>query len=168
MRRDSHRPQVLAFVRDRIEQTGFAPSCREIGDGLGISGVASWRHVQALIAEGKLTAPARGKFGLPDPVGLESVGTDRLRAELARRGVTMDALQEPRQDRGRPCAANGCGRLVERGKLMCRDHWFRLPTAYRRDILEAFSARQPRAYQDAVERARDHLGGFTTVVSRVD
>jgi hypothetical protein len=167
MSRNSRRQQVHDFFRDRIETTGAAPTYREAGDAARMSAVAAWKHVQALVAEGKLVRRGR-TIDLPGRADLSGVGTEQLRAELARRGVTLDALEQPKvpMDEGRPCAANGCSNRVRRGHLMCRDHWMALPGGYRDDIFRAFRARQAQAYQTAVEAARDYLGGFTRVVER--
>jgi hypothetical protein len=170
MRADSHRPQVLAAFRTHFEKYGRSPTCRQLGLDVGISAVAAWKNVQALIYDRKLLKNADGSVSLADwPADLSTVPTGKLRGELARRGVTLDALKEPKLlwDEGRPCAANHCPERVRRGHLMCRDHWLSLPIGYRRDILTAWGARQVQAYQEAVERARDYHGGFTRVVERV-
>lgn len=170
MRAHSHRPQVLAFYRDRIEATGNAPSGPEAAQEIGISNVAVWKHVQGLLHEGKLVRRKDGSIDLPGRFDLSAVPSAQLRAELARRGVTMDALEQPRlmMDEGRPCAANGCFTRVRRGHLMCWEHWTALPQRLRDDILRAFRARDTEAYQEAVEAARDHLGGFTRIAERVE
>jgi hypothetical protein len=81
----------------------------------------------------------------------------------------MEALDAPslRWDEGRPCAANHCQERVRRGMLMCREHWFKLPAKYRSDIMNAWSGRHVQAYQEAVEAARNFLGGYTRVAERV-
>jgi hypothetical protein len=81
----------------------------------------------------------------------------------------MDALERPKllPNEGRACAANFCTERVRRGMLMCREHWFQLPQYMRSAILNAWSARHMQAYGEAVEAARDYLGGFTRVVERV-
>jgi hypothetical protein len=160
-----------------VERTGFSPTCRELGDAVGMSAVGAWKHLQALVAGGTLVkapkAPRKRASGvavtLPERANLAVVPTEQLRGELARRGVTLDALAqpEPLMDEGRCCAANFCRDRVGRGMLMCRSHWFRLPIQMRRAITNAWGARQMRAYQEAVEAARDFLGGFTRVVERV-
>lgn len=168
MRKDSRRLAVLDWVRPRLE-AGIRPTYREIGDGVGMSSVGAWKHVQALIGERKLVKQPNGGFTLPDDSDLSVIPTETLRGELARRGVIMDALvQSPgRFDRGRPCAANGCRNRVNRGMLMCRQHWFELPPKYRSDLMNAWAGRQTQAFEQALEAARDLLGGYTRVVERV-
>lgn len=168
MRRGSRRYAVLDAARTRLE-AGIKPTFSDLGKATGMSAPGAWKHVQKLIGERKLVATMNG-FDLPDRTDLRHVATDCLRGELARRGVTLDALAqpEPLMNEGRACAANMCARRVGRGMLMCREHWFELPIKFRRAITGAWAARQVQAYQDAVEAARDYLGGFTRVVERVE
>lgn len=168
MRKDSRRLAVLDWVRPRLE-AGIRPTYREIGDGVGMSSVGAWKHVQALIGDRKLVKQPRGGFDLPDEGDLSAIPTETLRGELERRGALMDQLAQPagRFDRGRPCAANGCRYRVNRGMLMCRQHWFELPPAYRSDLMNAWAGRQTQAFEEALERARNFLGGYTRVVERV-
>jgi SOS-response transcriptional repressor LexA len=168
MRKDSRRPQVLDAFRAHVEASGRAPTFRELGDAVGISSVAAWKNVQALIYEGKLERTARGA-ALPNHHDVSNVPTDDLRGELARRGFTMDALETPTPlfGDGQPCAANHCRSRVKRGQLMCRQHWFQLPPAYRSDIMNAWAARHVQAFQEALEAARNYLGGYTNVAERV-
>ena len=170
MKQGVTRRKVGAFVRDYFDRFDEQPTCREIGDALGISAVAAWKHIQTLVGERKLIRLGGGMIALPDDDGsLSVVRTSDLKAELARRGETLSALDQPKMpmDEGRPCAANFCQERVGRGKLFCREHWFRLPPKMRSAIMNAWGARHVQDYQEAVEAARDHLGGFTRVVERV-
>jgi hypothetical protein len=168
MRKGSRREKVMEAARTRLE-AGIRPTFRDLGDATGMSAVGAWKHVQKLIGEGRLRVGPEG-IELPDLKDLRSIATDRLRGELARRGVTLDALEEPKPlwNSGRSCAANHCMERVRRGQLMCRRHWFQLPRDLRSAIMDSWSARHMQAYQEAVEAARDHLGGFTRVVERVE
>lgn len=171
MKRESRRQQILDAFRTHVETFGGAPTCRELGESVGMSAPGAWNHLQALIREGTLMRLANGKVMLPGRVDLSPIPTERLRGELARRGVTMDALDAPAipmRSKGRYCAADGCGERVTPGKLMCRRHWFQLPRDMRAAILSAWSARRAEPYQEAVEAARNYLGGFTRVVERVE
>jgi hypothetical protein len=73
--------------------------------------------VQALIGERKLVAPRTAASILPDRIDLTGIPTEQLRGELARRGVTLDALDGRRcsWNEGRACAANHCYDRVGRG-----------------------------------------------------
>ena len=161
--------QVVDLLRERIETTGSGPRYSDVGAAIGISAVAAWKHAQRAVAEGLFVKLPNGQLRLPGAIDLAGVPSGRLRGELARRGVTFDALEEPKllPNEGRPCAAIFCEERVERGKLFCRHHWFQLPQRMRSAILNAWSARQMQAYGDALEAARDYLGGFTRVVDRV-
>jgi hypothetical protein len=163
--------EVFAYIRDHIENTGRAPVLQAIADRFGFSKPRASIIVSEIVEQGALNRVHPGTHGLrlPGQFDLSPVATELLRAELARRGVTFDALEEPRllRNEGRPCAANHCFERVKPGRLMCRDHWFQLPEAYRRDILRAWGARQMQAYQEALERARDFLGGYNSVVERM-
>lgn len=173
MRAAERREQIYAFMRDRFEAHGPMPASRELGRRFGISNVAAWKHVKALVEEGRLLDAGKGQVTFPDadpPIDLRAVRTSTLRAELARRGVTFEALQAPRLPlgEGRACAANQCHNRVQRGHLMCREHWWKLEPRMRTAILRAYNSRDSQGYSDAVETARDFLGGFTHVVERCE
>lgn len=160
--------QALAFVRDQLEQFGVAPTIDELARHLGGQAHSARSIVEALIRQKRLIRTRAGQRNLAivGLVDLTSVGTDAMRAELARRGVTMDALDQPKATQGRACAAHGCVSLVQPGNLMCRPHWFAVPQPIRTAILNAHRARHLQAYGEAVEAARDHLGGFERVMER--
>ena len=153
--------KTLDFVRDRIERAGFAPTQCEIAEAIGTSRPTAMQHVHQLAQLGLLRRQPHRHRGLDlaDRPDLRAVGTDALRAELARRGKTMDALSDrtPRSWGGRPCAADCCEDRVGRGHLFCRDHWFAIPEDLRGAILNAFGAKDERGYGDAVAEARDFL-----------
>jgi biotin operon repressor len=114
MRSDSHRPQVLDAFRTLSERHRRPPTFQQLGDAVGISAVAAWKNVQALVHDGKIYKIG-SRYELAEDSGtLVLLSTDALRAELARRGVTMDALERAQAavDEGRPCAANGCRERV--------------------------------------------------------
>ncbi|MDE0880529.1 MAG: hypothetical protein OSB00_17995, partial [Sphingomonas bacterium] len=100
--------------------------------------------------------------GEPD---LRRASLDAIKAELARRGETLDALcrEEPRAYGRMPsCRVDSCGVAVERGKVMCRTHWFAVPHDLRGDLLASYSrARRTRSsddarrYQDLLTEAAD-------------
>lgn len=160
--------RVLDLVRERITGTGYAPTIREIVAvvGGGVGGVH--KIVDDLVAAGHLARSVGEVRGLRlvDMPNLRVVGTAALRAELARRGVTMEALM-PRETKavGRwgarsvTCAADTCGNAVRPGMLMCRTHWFALPRDLQDRIKQTFARRDVDAYQAAVTTARDLIDG---------
>jgi hypothetical protein len=162
MMHGTRRQQVMDEYRRYIEGAGMPPSLRHVGDKLGITAPAVYKHRQALLHEGKLVY-TNGRLDLPGRIDLAEVSTQAMRAELARRGETFDALMSAPIERGRYCAAHHCATKVQPGRLFCRDHWFALPPAMRSDIMNAWRARATQAYGEAVEAARNHLGGFAKV-----
>lgn len=167
--------ELLDLVRDNIA-AGVAPTYAEISSAMGISVSAVSCLIGSLIQEGKLAkVPGKARsLTLRGVADLRSVPTASLQAELARRGVTLDALDggEPIQF-GRPqhrgygsgtCAAPGCQLQVQRGHLMCLSHWRALPFELRKRIIATHTAaRRSRCPQDAalygeaVAEARDML-----------
>ena len=64
MARTSDKPeQILQFVNQFVQENGFAPSVREIGEGVGLRSTASVSyHLQQLQAKGLLLSPGvKGK-----------------------------------------------------------------------------------------------------------
>lgn len=58
-KRGVNRDQVLEFIRDWMDEKGYAPSFREIGEGVGLTSMSSVSmHVNRLEAEGRLWRPA--------------------------------------------------------------------------------------------------------------
>ncbi len=54
--------EVLVFIREHIEDHGYAPSYREIGDHFGLSSPATVHtHVQALAEKGEITVGEDGE-----------------------------------------------------------------------------------------------------------
>lgn len=163
--------EVMAFIRDRLDRIGVAPNLQEIGERFDFTKARACVIVNAIVEQGLLEREHRGTSGLrlPGHVDLTGIGTEQLRAELARRGVTLDALAEPQAlfNEGKACAANHCRERVKQGQLFCRPHWFKLPRDYQCDITRAWARRHSEAFQEALERARNFLGGYTLVAERV-
>lgn len=65
------------------------------------------------------------------------------------------------------CAVTRCHTVVERGKLMCFDHWSMVPTALQREIGQYYRARQMGNYQSAYSRAVDHVESATGVFTGI-
>jgi len=156
--------KVLDFVRVQIAVAGFAPTIREIGAHLGVKGRApAHQIVDRLVREGHLNRLPHRERGLrlADTPDLRAAPTDALRAELARRGATLDALRDAPRGQFRrgavTCAADCCQDEVRRGQLFCRRHWFLLPFSLRQDILAAFGAGDAGKYQLFVTEARDRI-----------
>ena len=163
--------RVFGFVRDQLDMIGIAPTLPEIAAEVGVGQGSAEAAVASLVRQRRLvrTPGTVRNLRVAGQVDLRPVGTETLKAELARRGVTLDALSAPRPlAGGRPCAANGCQVHVRPGMLMCRDHWFKVRKPLRDAIMASWSVRDTESYQKAVEMARHELGGFSTVVERVE
>lgn len=152
--------QVLDFVRDRVTASGYAPTIREICAEFSVGVSTTHRVIDFLVQTGHLARNPNEHRGLRvvETPNLQTVATTALRAELARRGVTLEALM-PREAKafGREvsCAADTCGNVVTPGMLMCRTHWFALPRELQDRIKHTFSRRDVAGYQAAVTEARD-------------
>lgn len=150
--------RAFDFVRDRITEAGYSPTAGEIMEELELPSEGSARNlIDALVRMKKLAKVAGctrnlAIAGAPD---LSLVGTGALRAELARRGASLDALvlKPLPANVGRPCAASYCEERVKPGKLMCRDHWLALPKELREKIFAAFRARRTEEYGELVRQA---------------
>jgi repressor LexA len=164
--------EVLDYVRDMITRAGFAPTYQEIADQLGIVKSKAHEHVQALVRAGKLRSPANRMRGieLVDTVDLRAVDTERLRAELARRGESLDALDRPQRRvfaRGAvACATSCCDVEVPPGHLFCLRHWRRISPVTQSALLHAHrvatetrSAEDVSRYQEAFTKAKDEAEG---------
>jgi hypothetical protein len=155
---------ALDFIRHRITEVGYAPTVQEIADEVGTCLSGAHGMIRALIAGGYLVRAkgAHRGLSLTDHVDLRGVGTSALRAELARRGVTLEALQVRESlayGTRRGCAADSCGAEVRPGMLMCRTHWFMLGRDLQNAITQAFARRDTARYQELVAEARDIADG---------
>jgi len=93
--------EVLKFIAVQIEEAGYPPTIREIGEGLDIrstNGVND--HLKALERKGFLTRdPVKSRALIPTPQAREVLGSD------ARRHSNVVPFMKP--------SAKGSGRLVE-------------------------------------------------------
>ena len=151
--------QALDYIRDHVTALGFSPTLKEIASHLQIKPGGVPDVVRGLEQAGRIRRNG-GKnrnikvVGLTD---LRGVGTDALRAELARRGFTLDSLVEQPLRNGAPCAFDPCGETVGCGKLFCRAHWFAIPLDIRNDIFRAHRSGDVEAYGEAIEQARQAI-----------
>jgi hypothetical protein len=153
--------EAFDYIRDRITLTGYPPSFREIAAQLHLSSLSAVsRLIEALVEAGKLGKHAgkdRGLYltGEPD---LRTASLDAIRAELARRGETLESLQARAPDltaRHARCAADTCGAPVQRGHLFCLTHWRALPSDLQSGLLAAHRRGNQRHFQMLLTKARD-------------
>jgi SOS-response transcriptional repressor LexA len=76
---------VYDFVRKHLDEKGRPPTFYEIGDYFRMTHVGAWRHVRALLDQGKLVRASDGSLAIPGRVDLSPVPTEALISELARR-----------------------------------------------------------------------------------
>lgn len=65
------------------------------------------------------------------------------------------------------CAVTNCRTAVVRGKMMCLIHWMLVPEALQVEIGHTYRARQMGNYQDAYQRALDHVESATGVFTGI-
>jgi len=167
--------RALAYIRDYIGRAGFSPSYTDVARHLGLVSKSNvHRIVQALCEAGHIrTRPHRARsIELVDRrEDLRAVPLDALRAELARRGLTFDALAsapKPLAKGSATCAAECCQLVVEEGMLFCRPHWADLPRDLRDDIWKAFRRKDRERFEMLVTEARELVGlRYERVVERV-
>lgn len=167
--------QLSAFdlIRDRLTECGYSPLASEVRMALRLRTDASARSlIDALVRMGKLkkVRGATRNLELAGVADLRGVATSALRAELARRGVSLDALAEKPVPlgQGMPCAYEHCGERVGMGKLFCRTHWFAIPAWLRDRIFKAFRAKDLAAYRDAIEEARARIARGSAQVRQLE
>lgn len=158
-------PQQARFLdafRGHVETFGTEPSFRELRDALGYKSMSTLQAmVDVLVAQGVLerTAGYARCYRLAGVPDLRTVPLDAIRAELARRGVTIGALdrRETRtmSSRQAHCAADGCDIDVPRGHLMCRTHWSLLPRQLQTDLFRAHARRDTAMFSQLLVEARD-------------
>lgn len=151
---------VLDFTREMVAVAGVCPSIRELATRFNVGIASAQGAIDALVEQGTLErVPGKHRsLRVPGSPDLRAVPTPVIAAELARRGVTLASL-DPKAvmavGQQVSCAADTCGRAVERGHLMCRTHWFGLPADLRERILRTNSARDRAGFERAVTQARD-------------
>ncbi len=158
-----HQLQAFDFVRDRLTETGYAPTIRELAGHLRCGVSNAHAVIEQLAEAGHLIRTAGRHRGLALPgVDLRLVGSSALRAELARRGETLEGLGARQIAHGtqRTCAADSCGAPVQVGHLFCRPHWYKVPADLRDGILQAHRRRDTGRFQSLVAQARDLVDGF--------
>ncbi len=62
----------------------------------------------------------------------------------------------------RLCTAPRCAVEIQRGKLMCRPHWFELPRLIRQEINAAWKEGRIRDWSSLCLQARSFLTGTST------
>lgn len=165
---------IIRYVRE-LADAGISPSYRDIAANTGLNVGAAYKLVRGL-TEARHLEHTAGKHRSIRPVGhidLRAVPAGQLRAELARRGETLDAMRTGPIATGRSarrqsgiCAADTCGAVVPFGHLMCRTHWFALPQTLQEQLKRAHAQAcrtnsnvDIARYQRLLTKARDVADG---------
>jgi SOS-response transcriptional repressor LexA len=157
--------KALDFVRDRITEAGFSPTFKEIAEHCGNTPTAAFLLVERLVENGYLRRDGKKHraLALADRPDARLLSTDAIQSELARRGLTLEALESGTRRvfaKGAvTCAADTCFNEVTPGRLFCLTHWRRLPHQLQQDILTAHRRRDRERYQVFVSQARDIADG---------
>lgn len=155
--------RVLDAFRAHVEQFGTEPTSRHLAATLGYSSQGSIHRTLEILVdlkhlERETPRGRRARFRLAAP-DLRMVPLDALKAELARRGVTLGALDRPEtrtmSSKVAHCAADGCQIDVEEGHLMCRKHWWSLPQWLQRGLFQAHNHRDVAKFSELLVKARD-------------
>lgn len=88
--------QIYDFVRDHIQEHGYAPTLKEIGDEFGLSSPATvYKHVEQLVQKGYLRKAAHQGRGLElvDPEPVRTVEVPLLGQVSA--GRPIEAVADP-------------------------------------------------------------------------
>ncbi len=154
--------RVLDAFRAHVEQFGYEPSFSQLMAATGLKSKSPVKgHIDALVTQGVLVRTPGGKSayrlaGAPD---LRSVPLDAIKAELARRGIIIGALDRVQtrtmSSKVAHCAADGCDVDVQRGHLMCWAHWSVLPRALQHGLFEAHGKRDTATFAGLLAQARD-------------
>lgn len=154
--------RVYDYVRDMITEIGEAPTLSEISDRFDLRSVTRARmSIDDLCSAGLLirtTATVRNlalvEIEAPD---LRNVATGALQAELSRRQRPFSVPYRVSPTFTRPCGAVGCQNRVQRGRWLCRDHWFVLPENLRHRLLVANRSRNEAELAAVWGEAKDLL-----------
>ena len=78
---------ILEFVNQFVQENGYAPSIREIGQAVGLSSTASVSyHLQQLQAKGLLMSPGKGRKRSVVTAGMPSLAVENREGTMAWEG----------------------------------------------------------------------------------
>lgn len=147
----AHRPltrrqlQVLLAIQRSLQETGLAPTLRELGQTLGVNRVTAYSHVQALLQKGCLTnlepgasrgleLTDRGRMVIPASLRASATAENGLQPAPARAsvpilgriaaGAPLEAIEDPVEQELRDLfpSADDLYLLEVRGDSMIDDH----------------------------------------------
>lgn len=121
--------QILDFIKQKIETTGFAPTLREIADAIGVSSLATvHEHMQSLIEKGliKRTSGRLRKLELTQAVSFNNQGVTVPILGFIAAGQPIEPMTDPNSHMSiPPNFSTGNKRvyvLQVKGESMIEDH----------------------------------------------
>lgn len=121
--------QILDFIRQSIESTGFAPTLRDIANAIGVRSLATvHEHVQSLVEKGllKRTSGRLRKMELTTPVSINNEGVTVPILGFIAAGQPIEPMIDPNSHMSiPPNFASKTKRvyvLQVRGQSMIEDH----------------------------------------------
>jgi len=120
--------QVLNFIKQHVESTGFAPTFRQIADAIGVSSLATvHEHMQGLIKKGLInkTSGRLRRYELKADVNLQNEGVTVPILGFIAAGSPIEPYTDPNATMSVP--PNFTGKksvyvLQVRGQSMIEDH----------------------------------------------
>ena len=121
--------QILDFIRQSIENTGLAPTLRQIANAIGVNSLATvHEHMQSLVEKGllKRTSGRLRKMELTVPVGMNNEGVTVPILGFIAAGAPIEPMTDPNAHMSiPPNFASKTKRvyvLQVRGQSMIEDH----------------------------------------------
>lgn len=121
--------QILDFIRQSIESTGFAPTLRDIANAIGVRSLATvHEHVQSLVEKGllKRTSGRLRKMELTTPISINNQGVTVPILGFIAAGQPIETITDPNSHMSIPPNFVKGGKRVYvlqvRGQSMIDDH----------------------------------------------
>lgn len=121
--------QILDFIRQTVEATGFAPTLRSIADAIGVRSLATvHEHVESLVEKGllKRTSGRLRKMELTVPININNEGVTVPILGYIAAGQPIETMTDPNAHISIPPSFMKSGKRVYvlqvRGQSMIEDH----------------------------------------------
>lgn len=121
--------QILDFIRQTVEATGFAPTLRSIADAIGVRSLATvHEHVESLVEKGllKRTSGRLRKMELTVPININNEGVTVPILGYIAAGQPIEPMTDPSAHISIPPSFMKAGKRVYvlqvRGQSMIEDH----------------------------------------------
>ncbi len=121
--------QILDFIRQTVEATGYAPTLRSIADAIGVSSLATvHEHVESLVEKGllKRTSGRLRKMELTTPININNEGVTVPILGYIAAGEPIEPMTDPNAHISIPPSFMKSGKriyvLQVKGQSMIEDH----------------------------------------------